>query len=62
MTGDTYTDVHALQQLEENNLYPPRLSIEIVRSKLAREHLTANVIVKGVDPQVKFQIFTQCPG
>ena len=53
---------HALQELEKINEYPPRLSLQIARSKHAREHLKTNVIVKGVDPLVKFLIFTQCPG
>lgn len=62
MSGDMAAAAHALQQLEEIKVYPPRLSLQIARSEYAREHLNTNVIVKGVDPQAKFQIFTRCPG
>ena len=62
-SGNTAAEAaHALQELEKINEYPPRLSLQIARSKHAREHLKTYVIVKGVDPLVKFLIFTRCPG
>ena len=61
--GNTVAEAaHALQELEKINEYPPRLSLQIARSKHAREHLKTKVIVKGVNPLVKFVIFGQCPG
>ena len=61
-SGNTAAAAHALQELEKINEYPPHLSLQIARTNHAREHLKTNVIVKGVDPQVKFEIFAQCPG
>ena len=62
-SGNTTAEAaHALQELEKINEYPPRLSLQVSRSKHAQELLKTNVIVKGVDPLVKFEIFGQCPG
>ena len=61
LASGTAAEVHALHELEKSNEYPPRLSLRIVR-KNARGHLKTYIIVKGVDPQVKFEIFGQCPG
>ena len=53
---------HFLQNLEKIGVYPPRLSLKILRSKDIQKHLKTKVVVKGVNPQVKFQIFAQYPG
>lgn len=51
-----------LQQLEEIKDYPPRLILEIVRTEVAQRHLMTDVVVKGVDPQLRTQIYALCPG
>ena len=61
-TSDTTKQLLALLELEKIHEYPPRLSLQITRSKNAQERLKTNVIVKGVEPQVNFQIFAKCPG
>ena len=60
--GTAKEDVVLLQQLEEINDYPPRLMLEIIRTELARNHLKTDVIVKGVDQELKTIIFALCPG
>ena len=61
-SGDIAAQARSLQNLEELNVYPPRLSLQVSRTGDIQEHLKTNVIVKCVNPQVKFQIFARCPG
>ena len=51
-----------LKQLEDDKQYPPRLSLEVVRSQHAREHLKTDVTINGIEPQLKCRLFTLCPG
>ena len=51
-----------LQQWEVLKQYPPRLSLEITRTRNACEHLRTNVTVKGVEPAVTTQISAPCSG
>ena len=51
-----------LEQLENHKLYPPRLSLEVFRSQHAQEHLKTDIIINGIEPQLKFTLFALCPG
>ena len=51
-----------LKQLENHKQYPPRLSLEIIRSQHARKHLKTDVTINGIKPQLKCQLFALCPG
>ena len=65
-TGDALSkllqDHKIIQELENFKQYPPRLSLEILRSQHAREHLRTDVTITGVEPQLIFGLFTLCPG
>lgn len=51
-----------LQQWEKLKQYPPYLSLEIMRTQNACEHLRTDVTVKGVEPEVTIQISAPCSG
>ena len=51
-----------LKQLENLKQYPPRLSLEVIRSQYARKHLRTDVTINGIEPPLKCQLFTLCPG
>ena len=51
-----------LKWLENHKQYPPRLSLVVLRSQRAREHLRTDVTINGIEPQLKFTLFTLCPG
>ena len=51
-----------LKQLEDVKQYPPRLSLEVIRSQHAREHLRTDVTITGIKPQLIFELITLCPG
>ena len=45
-----------LKQWEDMKQYPPRLSLEILRTQQARESLRTDVTVNGVEPELKIQV------
>ena len=51
-----------LKWLENHKQYPPRLSLVVLRSQHAREHLRTDVTINGIEQQLKFTLFTECPG
>ena len=60
-TSDTKS-IEILKQLEDAKQYPPRLSLEVIRSQHAREHLRTDVTITGIKQQLSFRLFTLCPG
>ena len=61
-TDDIIRSSEILKQLENHKQYPPRLSLEVFRSQHAWEHLRTDVTINGIEPQLKCQLFTLCPG
>lgn len=51
-----------LTQLEELQQYPPRITLEIIRSSNAREHLNTCVTVKGIEPELRVSVCAPVPG
>ena len=45
-----------LKQWEDMKQYPPRLSLEIVRTQQAQEPLRTDVTVNGVEPELKIRM------
>ena len=45
-----------LKQWEDMKQYPPRLSLEVVRTQQAREPLRTDVTVNGVEPELKIRV------
>ena len=45
-----------LRRLETMKQYPPWLSLEITRTRHAREHLRTNIAVNGVKPHLEIEL------
>ena len=45
-----------LKRWEDMKQYPPRLSLEILRTQQARELLRTVILLNGVEPELKIQI------
>ena len=45
-----------LKRWEDMKQYPPRLSLEILRTQDARKHLRTDVKVNGVKPELKIRM------
>ena len=51
-----------IEKLEKNKIFPPRLTLQVIRKENAQEDLTTEVLVKGVHPELTVSIFAPCPG
>ena len=50
-------DAHKLlKRWEDIKQYPPRLSLEILRTQHAQKRLSTDVIVNGVEPELKIRM------
>ena len=49
-------------EMEKMKNYPPRLILKVFRKNCAQKDLRANVLVKGVEPELLISIYAPLPG